>query len=98
MTVAPEDQREPIVSVQNISKRYGRTLALNDVSLTVERGTLVGLLGPNGAGKTTLLHILCTIMRPDSGTAEIAGFDVVRQPVRARNAIGVAFQEPSGRP
>ena len=55
-------EREPIISVENISKRYGRTLALNDVSLKVGRGTLVGLLGPNGAGKTTLMHILCTIM------------------------------------
>ena len=58
-------------------------------------GELFALLGPNGAGKTTLLHILCTILKPDSGTATLAGYDVVRQPLRARKRLGVVFQEPS---
>jgi ABC-2 type transport system ATP-binding protein len=53
------------------------------------------LLGPNGAGKTTLLHILCTILRPDSGSARIGGIDVVKHPLEGRRHIGVVFQEPS---
>lgn len=84
-----------IVEVRNVSKRYGRTLALDDISLSVGNKEMFALLGPNGAGKTTLLHILCTILRPDQGTATIAGFDVVRKPVQARRNIGVVFQESS---
>ena len=98
MTAAPLDQpvaAEPIVEVRNLSKRYGRTLALDDISLSIGNREMFALLGPNGAGKTTLLHILCTILRPDGGAAIIAGSDVVRQPVRARRNLGVVFQEPS---
>lgn len=83
------------IRIEGISKRYGRTLALDDVSLNVKRGELYALLGPNGAGKTTLVHILSTILKPDGGKAFVAGHDVVRQPLRARRNIGVVFQEPS---
>jgi ABC-2 type transport system ATP-binding protein len=85
----------PAIRVAGVSKRYGRTLALDAVSFEVPRNQIFALLGPNGAGKTTLLHILCTILSPDSGTAEIAGYDVVRQPVAARSRLGIVFQEPS---
>ena len=85
----------PAVEIDRISKRYGETLALDDVAFAVARGGLFALLGPNGAGKTTLLHILCTILRPDSGTALIGGIDVVQQPLKARSHLGVVFQEPS---
>jgi ABC-2 type transport system ATP-binding protein len=84
-----------IIRIEGVSKRYGRTLALDDVSLNVKSGELFALLGPNGAGKTTLVHILSTILQPDSGKAFVAGSDVVRQPLRARRNIGVVFQEPS---
>lgn len=90
-----ENSKKPIVNVSNVSKRYGRTLALDDVSLQIRKAELFALLGPNGAGKTTLTHILCTIHLPDSGRAEIAGYDVVREPLRARRKLGVVFQEPS---
>ena len=83
------------ISVDAVSKRYGRTLALDAVSFAVRDHELFALLGPNGAGKTTLLHILSTILRPDSGTARLAGFDVVRQPLAARRRLGIVFQEPS---
>lgn len=83
------------ISVEEVSKRYGRTLALNSVNMQVEPGNLFALLGPNGAGKTTLVHILSTILQPDSGKAFLAGFDVVRQPLKARRSLGVVFQEPS---
>jgi ABC-2 type transport system ATP-binding protein len=84
-----------IVRVEGLSKRYGRTLALDGVSLEIRPNELFALLGPNGAGKTTLIHILCTILAPDSGTVTLAGFDVVRQPRKARQNLGVVFQEPS---
>lgn len=83
------------ISVEDVSKRYGRTLALDSVSMQVKPGELFALLGPNGAGKTTLVHILSTILAPDSGQAFLAGFNVVRQPLKARRSLGVVFQEPS---
>jgi ABC-2 type transport system ATP-binding protein len=85
----------PAVEIDHISKRYGRTLALDDVTFDVQRGDVFALLGPNGAGKTTLLHILCTILRPDGGTARIGGVDVMKDPLGARRSLGVVFQEPS---
>jgi ABC-2 type transport system ATP-binding protein len=86
---------EPAVEIDGVSKRFGRTLALDNVGFTVPRNELFALLGPNGAGKTTLGHILCTIQKPDSGTARIGGIDVVRHPLPARRGLGVVFQEPS---
>jgi ABC-2 type transport system ATP-binding protein len=86
---------DPAIRVAAVSKRYGRTLALDAVSFEVPRNQTFALLGPNGAGKTTLLHILSTIITPDSGTAAISGFDVVRQPLDARERLGMVFQEPS---
>ena len=83
------------VSLRGITKRYGETLALDSVDLDIGANQIAALLGPNGAGKTTLLHILCTILAPDSGTAHIAGIDILRQPLKARKHLGVVFQEPS---
>ena len=85
----------PMVKIGGVTKRYGRTVALDGVSFAVRPNELFALLGPNGAGKTTLLHILCTILKPDSGTATINGVDVITRPLQARQNIGVVFQEPS---
>jgi len=85
----------PIVEVAGISKRYGRTLALDNLSLDIKPNEMFALLGPNGAGKTTLIHVLCTILRPDSGTARICGYDILSKPRLARRHLGVVFQEPS---
>lgn len=85
----------PAIRVEKLCKRYGRTLALDDVSFDVRANELFALLGPNGAGKTTLLHILCTILRPDGGSAVVSGYDVVKQPLSARRRLGMVFQEPS---
>ncbi len=92
---ASGETSDAIVRVSGLSKRYGRTVALDDVSLEIRPNELFALLGPNGAGKTTLIHILCTILAPDSGTVTLAGFDVVRQSRMARRHLGVVFQEPS---
>ena len=83
------------IRLDGVSKRYGRTLALNEVSLEVGEHQMFALLGPNGAGKTTLMHILSTLLRPDAGSAFVAGVDVIRQPLKARRRLGIVFQEPS---
>jgi ABC-2 type transport system ATP-binding protein len=67
--------------------------ALNGVSVAVEAGTIFGLLGPNGAGKSTMVRVLCTLSRPDGGSARVAGIDVLADPVRVRHAIGVVGQK-----
>jgi daunorubicin resistance ABC transporter ATP-binding subunit len=83
----------PIVRVQNVVKTFGETVrALDDVSLEFEPGIVYGLLGPNGAGKTTLIRVLTTLLKADSGYAEVAGVDVRQDPVAARNHIGLAGQ------
>src|SRR5680860_182592 len=89
------ENRAPLVTATNVSKRFGRTLALDDVHLEIANGELYALLGPNGAGKTTLIHILCTIQRADSGTVLINGIDVAKRPLAARRHLGVVFQESS---
>lgn len=83
------------VEVRNLSLRYGSHLALDDVSLTVERGSSFALLGPNGAGKTSLMSVLATLRAPDQGTVEVAGFDVRRASRKVRQKIGMVFQDAS---
>jgi ABC-2 type transport system ATP-binding protein len=82
-----------IVKVENLRKTFGTVVALDGVSLEVEAGSIFGLLGPNGAGKTTTVKVLTALVRPDSGTARIAGVDVLREPDRARRLIGYIPQE-----
>ncbi|MDA8062528.1 MAG: ATP-binding cassette domain-containing protein [Actinomycetota bacterium] len=81
-----------MIEASGITKRFGSTLALDGVDLSVGAGTVVGLLGPNGAGKTTLVRILATLLPPDGGRASVAGFDVVRDAVSLRSMIGLAGQ------
>ncbi|MET3927895.1 ABC transporter ATP-binding protein [Devosia sp. 2618] len=95
MTDSPTLSTTPAIRVDAVSKRYGRTLALDEISFDVRERELFALLGPNGAGKTTLMHILSTILAPDSGVAEVAGSDVVRAALEARSRLGIVFQEPS---
>lgn len=81
------------VEVVGLSKRYADVEAVHDVSFTVPRGEIFALLGPNGAGKSTTIKMLCTLARPTSGRATVAGFDVRRQPKSVRSHIGLVFQE-----
>jgi oleandomycin transport system ATP-binding protein len=81
----------PIEAV-GLVKRYGKTTALAGLDLAVPPGTVLGLLGPNGAGKTTTVRILATLLRPDAGSAHVAGFDVVREPQKVRAQIGLTGQ------
>jgi oleandomycin transport system ATP-binding protein len=85
----------PAVEVQGVVKHFGATKALDGVDLTVAQGTVMGVLGPNGAGKTTLVRILSTLVRPDAGTAVVAGYDVLRQPRQLRRVIGLTGQYAS---
>jgi ABC-2 type transport system ATP-binding protein len=80
------------IQVEGLSKRFGDVRALQDLNLTVSTGSVLGMLGPNGAGKTTTVRILTTLLRPDTGSARVAGLDVVRQPAAVRRVIGLAGQ------
>ncbi|MFB6304480.1 MAG: ATP-binding cassette domain-containing protein [Haloferacaceae archaeon] len=84
---------QPAVSVDDLSKDYGSVRALNGVSFEIERGEVFGLLGPNGAGKTTFIDILTGLADPTGGSAEVFGHDVVAEPQRAHDRIGLSPQE-----
>ncbi|MFF1261904.1 ATP-binding cassette domain-containing protein [Streptomyces sp. NPDC058321] len=91
--------RAPAVQARQLVKTYpGDVTALSGLDITVEPGTVFGLLGPNGAGKSTTVKILTTLARPDSGTATVAGHDVLRHPDRVRRAIGVVAQKSGADP
>jgi ABC-2 type transport system ATP-binding protein len=81
-----------IVEAQGITKAFGKTQVLKGINLSVPEGTVLALLGPNGAGKTTTVRILTTLLKPDSGTITIAGYNVLREPDKVRSKIGVAGQ------
>ncbi|GAA0461856.1 ATP-binding cassette domain-containing protein [Streptomyces stramineus] len=83
------------VEVRGLVKHFGATKALDGVDLDVREGTVLGVLGPNGAGKTTLVRALSTLIRPDAGTARVAGYDVLTQPRQLRRAIGLTGQYAS---
>lgn len=82
------------IIAENLIKTYdkGKVRALDDLNLDVEEGTVLGILGPNGAGKTTTVRILATLLRPDSGRATVAGIDVINEPERVREVIGLSGQ------
>ncbi|WP_033321682.1 daunorubicin resistance protein DrrA family ABC transporter ATP-binding protein [Streptomyces yerevanensis] len=80
------------IVVEGVRKRYGDKAALDGLDLAVRSGTVHGLLGPNGAGKTTAVRVLTTLLRPDEGRAEVAGYDVVREAGRVRRRIGLLGQ------
>ena len=83
----------PAIEASGLFKHYGETVALAGVDLDVPRGAVLALLGPNGAGKTTTVRILATLTTPSEGSARVAGFDVVHEPVEVRRRIGLAAQD-----
>jgi ABC-2 type transport system ATP-binding protein len=85
----------PIVQASNLTKEYGKIIAVKDLNIKIDEGEVFGLLGPNGAGKTTIIKMLATLLEPTSGTAKVNGFDVIKQPEKVRESIGIVFQEPS---
>jgi ABC-2 type transport system ATP-binding protein len=77
-----------MISAEHLTKRFGAFTAIEDVSFSVGRGEIVGFLGPNGAGKSTTMRILAGVFPPTLGSAIVAGYDVVREPLRARSVVG----------
>src|SRR5574341_245369 len=86
---------EPVIEIRSLSKSDGSFSALNNISLSIEKGAIFGLLGPNGAGKSTLIRILSCQSRPTSGHAYISGLDVVSDKKEVLSIIGVVPQENS---
>src|ERR1700756_1171804 len=80
------------IEVERISKCFGAFCAVSELSFKVEHGEVFGLLGPNGAGKSTLIRMLTTLVPPTSGTAQVNGFDIAKDPNNVRQSIGVIPQ------
>jgi ABC-2 type transport system ATP-binding protein len=83
-----------MIKVEGLTKRYGRTVAVDNISFEVERGQIVGFLGPNGAGKTTTMRVLTCFLPPTAGTASLAGYDVLEQPLDVKRHIGYLPESP----
>src|SRR5450631_4795024 len=83
-----------MIKVEGLTKRYARTVAVDNISFEVEKGQIVGFLGPNGAGKTTTMRVLTCFMPPTSGSASIAGFDVQQNPMEVKRRIGYLPETP----
>ena len=80
--------------MQNLTKKFGNTAAVDHLDLDVEEGEILGLLGPNGAGKTTVILMLATVIKPTEGTATVGNYDIRKQPDKVRGLLGICFQEP----
>jgi ABC-2 type transport system ATP-binding protein len=83
-----------MIQVKELSKRYARTIAVDQISFEVQKGQIVGFLGPNGAGKTTTMRMLTCFLPPSSGSANVAGFDVLEQPLEVKKRIGYLPETP----
>ncbi len=83
-----------MIEVQHLTKRYGPTTAVDDISFRVEKGEILGFLGPNGAGKTTTMRVLTGYMPPTEGRAIVAGYDIFEQPLEAKRRIGYLPETP----
>ena len=91
----PARTSRPAIEIRGLRKRYGDVQAVQGIDLEVPAGELFGFLGPNGAGKSTTIKILCTLVRPTSGDALVAGYNVVEERNEVRRHIGLVFQEPT---
>jgi ABC-2 type transport system ATP-binding protein len=95
INVVADGVMDHVIETKDLTKKFGTLTAVDRLNIKVEHGEVFGLLGPNGAGKTTSISMLCTILKPTSGTATVNGFDIVNQPGQVRKSIGIVFQEPS---
>ena len=83
-----------MIKVEGLTKRYARKVAVDNISFEIEKGQVVGFLGPNGAGKTTTMRVLTCFLPPSSGSAQVAGFDVLSQPMEVKRRIGYLPETP----
>src|SRR5229473_7841529 len=83
-----------MIKVEGLTKRYARNVAVDHIHFEVEKGQIVGFLGPNGAGKTTTMRMLTCFMPPTDGTAQVAGFDVLDNPMEVKKRIGYLPETP----
>jgi ABC-2 type transport system ATP-binding protein len=83
---------ETVINIENLSKSFGDLQAVNKASLKIEKGEIFGLLGPNGAGKTTIIRMLIGLARPSGGSAQVAGYDIVKNSVKVREIVGIVPQ------
>ncbi len=88
-----KDRSHGAVCTTGLVRRFGSTVAIDELDLSVRQGEIYGFLGPNGAGKSTAVRILCTLLKPSAGMASVAGYDVVADPQSVRLRIGVALQD-----
>lgn len=84
-----------MITLKNLTKKFEKIVAVDNVSLDINEGEVFGLLGQNGAGKTTIIHMLATLLKPTSGTAQINGYDIIKDSSKVRKNIGIVFQAPS---
>ena len=93
---ATDDQRPttdlPAIDVRNLVKRFGDRTVVDDVSMRVETGEIVGFLGPNGSGKTTTIRMMCGLLTPDAGTGTVLGYDLLSEPLRIKHEVGYMTQ------
>lgn len=84
---------DSMIEVDGLTKRFGKFVAVDNISFNVKKGEVFGLLGPNGAGKSTTLRVLSTLARPSSGTARIGGYDIVKNDTKVRKLIGIVSEK-----
>jgi ABC-2 type transport system ATP-binding protein len=84
-----------LITIRNLVKQYDNLTAVDNLSLDIRDNEVFGLLGQNGAGKTTIIHMLATLLKPTSGTASVNGYDIINEPAKVRESIGIVFQAPS---
>lgn len=85
-----------MIEIKNLTKTFGKVNAVDNLTITVEKGEIFGLIGENGAGKTTTLRMLATMLRPTSGTATLNGYDIKKEPDKVRGELGILFGGESG--
>ena len=93
MPDSPQNNREIIISVENLEHSYGDFKAVDGISFTVKKGEIFSFLGPNGAGKSTVINVLITLLAKQKGSATVAGYDVTKDPQKVRESIGIVFQD-----
>ena len=84
-----------MIKIDSLTKYFGEIQALDNLSLNIKKGELLGIIGPNGAGKTTTIRIICGILKPDMGTVFVGGHDVLEDPITTKSMIGYLPEEPN---